>query len=332
MVSKFLFILLCCLPLAQSLAQNQADALKARDEALHALKGFNPADLLNGYTQSPKESALEPQEGGNALSAQGQNALKDNKTANDVYNQADSRAKVNPNPNSIEMQYAETLLENPESVLDGACDEKINECPGKIACADGECDTSQNDKSDDMAEGLSRLGALSGVAGDVSNNQVQSGNPAIFSGSVTECKKYPLGFRDCCTDSGWGDWVKQCPADLQVLQRAKYENRVVYLGSYKHHKLKARHYAFCIFPTKLASIVQIQGRGLQLGIPFGSAEYPNCRGLMPEELERINFASLDLSSIQQELVDRMALPNNAAIDNLNQSHVEKLHQQGKSHD
>jgi len=545
-------------------AQNQNDALQARDEALRALKGFNPATVLKGYTANPGESALQPQEGSNALGAAGLNVLKNNEAAREVYSQASSRAKVQSNPVSPEMQYAEKLLENPDSVLDGACYKQSGECknqsvvktcdesvhyttssckdtlnvlvkpitqsftrivtpsrfqstatldlqacpprdwrcttaniavivpncehlvvtvsrynqamlvikqptctdpsvtvqfsgwggystpllvnvteyvsedqwktseceliktehakslcimdssqsclepnqvkvisgisikrscwgrgynyqcaavfdsactplinqgcsqtastciesksnrceryfqtfscmqqfcmpektvcPGKIPCADGQCDISKSEASDDMAEGLSRLGALAGVAGDVSANQVKSGTPAIFTGSAKECKKYPLGFRDCCTDSGWGDWVKHCPQDLQVLQRAKQENRIVYLGSYKNHKLGARHYTYCIFPTKLSSIVQIQGRGGQLGIPYGTAEYPNCRGLTPEELERINFAALDLSPIQQELIARMALPNNGSINNANQSHIERLKQQERAHD
>jgi conjugal transfer mating pair stabilization protein TraN len=54
--------------------------------------------------------------------------------------------------------------------------------------------------------------------------------------------------------------------------------------------------------------------------------------LTPEELERINFAALDLSLIQQELIARMALPNNGSINNANQSHIERLKQQGRAHD
>lgn len=563
-MNKLGFILLGFVFTAFVSAQNQNDALQARDEALRALKGFNPATVLKGYTANPQESALQPQEGSNALSAAGLSALKSNGAANEVYSQAGSRAKAKSNPNSVEMQYAEKLLESPDSVLDGGCYKQSGECknqsvvktcdesvhyttnsckdtlnvlvkhitqsftrvvtpnrfqstatfdlqacpprdwrcttantgvivpncehlavtvsrynqamlvtkqptctdpsvtvqfsgwggystpllvniteyvsedqwstrdceriktehakslcimdssqsclepnqvkvisgisikrscwgrgydyqcaavfdsactplinqgcsqtastciesksnrcerysqtfscmqqfcmpektvcPGKIGCSEGQCDSSKSESSDDMAEGLSRLGALAGVAGDVSANQVRSGTPAIFTGSAKECKKYPLGFRDCCTDSGWGDWVKHCPEDLQVLQRAKQENRIVYLGSYKNHKLGARHYTYCIFPTKLSSIVQIQGRGGQLGIPYGTAEYPNCRGLTPEELERINFAALDLSPIQQELIARMALPNNGSINNANQSHIERLKQQERAHD
>lgn len=561
---QFGFILFGFLFTAFVSAQNQNDALHARDEALRALNGFNPATVLKGYTANPGESALQPQEGSNALSAAGLNALKNNEAANDVYNQAGSRAKAQSNPMSVEMQYAEQLLDNPDGVLDGACYKQAGDCknesviktcnetvhyknssckdtlnvlvksltqsfsravtpnrfqstatfdlqacpardwrctaantvliapncehlkvevfrnkqpmlvtkqptctdptvtvqfsgwgrysaplqvtvteyvsedhwstsdceriktehtkslcimdasqsclepnkvktvggisiqrpcwgreynyqcatvfdssctalinqgcsqtgsacaaikgnrcerysqtftcmqqfcmpektvcPGKVGCSDGQCDTSKNETSDDMAEGLSRLGALAGVSADVSSNQVRSGESAIFTGSATECKKYPLGFRDCCTDSGWGDWVKHCPQDLQVLQRAKQENRVVYLGAYKRHKLGSHHYAYCIFPTQLASIVQIQGRGWQLGIPYGTAQYPDCRGLKPEELERINFATLDLSPIQQELIARMALPNNGSINNANQFHVERLKQQGRAYD
>ena len=127
-MKQFGFILLGFLFTALVSAQNQNDALHARDEALRALKGFNPATVLKGYTANPGESALQPQEGSNALSAAGLNALKNNGVANDVYNQAGHRAKVQSNPASPEMQYAERLLENPDSVLDGACYKQAGVC------------------------------------------------------------------------------------------------------------------------------------------------------------------------------------------------------------
>lgn len=563
-MSKWGIFLFCFLPCVAALAQNQTDALRAREEALRALRGFNPATVLKGYTANPQESTLQPQEGSNALSAEGLNALKNNGTARDVYSQAGHRAKVRANPKSAGMEYAEALLEHPDEVLEGACYKQAGECktkpvvktceesvnyrkstckdtlkvvvktitqsfsralmpspfqatttfdltacpagdwhcasantvmlapncehlvvevsrnqqsmvvskqptctdatvgvqlsgwgelssslnvtvteyvsedqwntrdcerlkmehatspfildesqscldanqtkkiggisiqracwgrrfhyqcgtmnssscaplmhqgcsqtgsscaqskanrcerysqtfscmqqfcmpektvcPGKIPCADGQCDTSKSEASDDMAEGLSRLGALAGAASDVAGNQVPSGMPAIFSGKAQECKKHPLGIRDCCTGKGWGDWIKHCPHDLQILQRAKKENRVVYLGSYKKEKLGARRYSYCIFPTRLAAIFQIQGRGSQLGISYGTAKHPDCRGLTPEELERINFSALDLSPLEKELITRMALPNDTSIGSANQSHIEKLKRQGRAHD
>jgi conjugal transfer mating pair stabilization protein TraN len=541
-------------------AQNQRDALKTRDEALQALKGFNPSQTIKDFSSNPKETSLNPKEGSNELGGQGLDALNSNQSAKEIYHQAGSRVRIRPNPKSPEMRYNEMLLENPDEVLNGVCYKEkahcipkfniksceenlryvstscqeslkviirthaqnfermlapspftskitfdltscdkadwhcqknntaklvkpcekivvsirhnkvplkilkepscddptvgveirgfglivadiylteyvseeqweqgscnesginnglcfldrreaclepnqdkvigglrikrpcwarsyayqcgkvasssciafINQgcsqtesrclqyknkrcmrfsqtfqcseaqclpektvCPGKITCADGKCDPSKADVSDDTGEGLSRLGALSGVAGEVVKHQVNSGTPAIFSGSTKECKKHPINFRDCCTDSGWGSWIKHCPEDLQMLQRAKHENRVVYLGSYKKHKLGAHHYSYCIFPTQLAAIIQIQGRSQQLGISYGTAKEPDCRGLTPEELERIDFSRLDLSPLEQEFIARMALPSTSQIEKDSQVHVERLKEEGRAHD
>ncbi|MDX1791260.1 type-F conjugative transfer system mating-pair stabilization protein TraN [Legionella pneumophila] len=565
---QFGFILFGFLFTAFVSAQNQNDALHARDEALKALNGFNPATVLKGYTANPGESALQPQEGSNALSAAGLNALKNNEAANDVYNQAGSRAKAQSNPMSIEMQYAEQLLDNPDGVLDGTCykqagdcknesviktcDETVHYknssckdtlnvlvksltqsfsravtpnrfqstatfdlqacpardwrctaantvliapncehlkvevfrnnqpmlvtkqptctdptvtvqfsgwgrysaplqitvteyvsedhwstsdceriktehtkslcimdasqsclepnkvktvggisiqrpcwgrdynyqcatvfdssctalinqgcsqtgstcaatkgnrcerysqtftcmqqfcmpektvCPGKVGCSDGQCDTSKNETSDDMAEGLSRLGALAGVSADVSSNQVRSGSPAIFTGGNYQCRTIVAKLGNCC---GGHARFLNCRDEEKQLALAIEEKRAFYVGTYCAEKdiicVKEKQ-SWCVFPSKLASIVQMQGRYSQLGINFGGAwgktNAANCRGITPEELERINFSSLDLSPIQQELIARMTLPNNGSINNANQSHIERLKQQGRAHD
>lgn len=302
-----------------SFAYDNAMAIRARDEALRALQGFNPVTVLPEYTQTPKESSLHPQEGSNDLSTQGQSALQSNHAANEVYQEAKTRTPAPYNPSTPELSHAEKILEAAETASEPECQK-------------GLCDNTVPESSDDIGEGVSKLGALSGASTDVSNNQVGSGMPSIFKGTSYECRKYPLGFRDCCTGSGWGDWVKHCPQDLQVLQRAKAENRVVFLGGYKRHKYGAHHYSYCIFPNKLAGIVQVQGRGGQLGISFGQAKYPNCRGITPEELSNINFAALDLTAIQQELIARMVLPGTGSIQSTNQAHIEKLKQMEKPHD
>lgn len=213
------------------------------------------------------------------------------------------------------------------------CTPQADICMPVLPCTDGSCDTTKNEESQDMGEGVSRLGALAGAAQDVSTKQVDSGKAQIFTGEVIDCKSYPIGFRDCCTDRGWGDWVQNCPPHLKVLQKAKEENRVVSLGKYRKHKLDLdEHHAFCVFPSKLSAIVQIEGRCAQLHIPFGEAREPDCRGITPEELEHINFSKLNLSPIEQDLISRLNPPNAAISSEQNQAHVEQLHLKGEAHD
>ena len=201
-----------------------------------------------------------------------------------------------------------------------------------MPCFDGDCDQSTEELSEDFGEGISQLGALVGTADNVYQNQIPNGAPLVFKGESKECKKHPLGVRDCCTDSGWGDWVVHCPKDLQDLIKAKSEGRTVSLGSYKKKKWRSRHYVYCVFPTKLAAIIQIQGRGAQLGLSFGSAMMPNCSGLTPEQLEGIDYSRLNLSELEQELTAKKRLPDNVSSGQSNQSHIEVLHQEGRAHD
>lgn len=226
------------------------------------------------------------------------------------------------------MRFSETF-----ECAEERCIPQPDICMPELPCTDGSCDTTKSEESHDMGEGVSRLGALIGAASDVATNQIASGSPKIFAGSSVDCKKYVLGFRDCCTDSGWGDWVKNCPAELQALQKAKADNRVVYLGKYKKHKLDLdHHYAYCVFPSKLGAIIQIEGRKKQLGISFGKAKKPDCKGITPEQLERINFQKLNLSPIEQDFISRFQKPDLGSALQTQDAHIEQLHQMGRPHD
>ncbi len=225
-------------------------------------------------------------------------------------------------------RYSETF-----ECAEERCVSQPDICMPELPCTDGSCDTTTAEQSHDMGEGVSRLGALIGAASTVSDNQIASGSPQIFTGEAIDCEKYVLGFRDCCTDSGWGDWVKNCPAELQALQKAKADNRAVYLGRYKKHKLDLdHHYAYCVFPSKLGAIIQIEGRKNQLGISFGKAQEPDCKGITPEQLERINFEKLNLSPIEQDFMSRFQAPDVARAMQTHNAHVEQLNQAGKPHD
>lgn len=297
------------------LSAGTATALETGDAFKRALEQFRPGDVLSGFTANPTEARLNPTENNDGLKSQGLASAHQNETSERLYTEGKTRPRMTANPNSSEMQYAEGVIE------------------GSVLVEKDPRDTTKNEESHDMGEGVSRLGALAGVSSDVSANQISERSPKIFAGSVINCKSYPLGFRDCCTDSGWGDWVKHCPAELQALQKAKDENRAVSLGKYKKHKLDLDyHHVYCIFPSKLSAIIQKEGRNAQLHISFGKAKSPNCRGITPKELERINFEKLNLSPIEQELMSRLHVPDSNRASNLNQAHIERLNQEGRAHD
>lgn len=66
--------------------------------------------------------------------------------------------------------------------------------------------------------------------------------------------------------------------------------------------------SFCCFNSKMARIIQQQGRRQLKGFNgFGSAKYPECRGLTPEEFQSLDFSKIDLSEYFGDL-HRTLLP------------------------
>ncbi|STX55687.1 conjugative transfer protein TraN [Legionella beliardensis] len=210
------------------------------------------------------------------------------------------------------------------------CFPKQTICQPKINCAEGECAETLDEASDDMPEGVTRLGTLADTASDVATNQVNSGEPSIFKGEAKDCESYFFGAHDCCHDKGWGKWVIHCPKDLKALLQAKRDKRVKKIGHYNDSGNK--HYVYCVFPSKLAGIVQIQGRFKQLHIDFGKPKSPDCRGLTPEELERIQFDVLDLSALTDDFIHRQTLPNAPGASLVHEAKVRRFYQEGKAHD
>ena len=226
------------------------------------------------------------------------------------------------------MAYSKTV-----SCPKTTCIPQPDVCMPSLPCTDGSCDQTVNEESNDMGEGVSRLGALGGVANEVSTKQVDSNMARIFAGTAIECEKHMLGSRNCCSNDGWADWVIHCPKKTQDLRKATQEGRSVYIGEYDDGIFDTdKHFVYCVYPSTLSSIIQIQGRGQQLHIPFGKPEHPECGGITPEQLERINFNLLTLAPLEQELMSRFQTPDVGAIGDLNQTHVERLNQEGRSHD
>jgi conjugal transfer mating pair stabilization protein TraN len=206
-------------------------------------------------------------------------------------------------------------------------------CTKTLPCVDGSCDQTKSEESNDILEGISRLGAVAGSAEEISNQQSISGNIELFKGERKACSELPLGLRDCCVGDGFLEGVFHCPADLRELQKAKLENRAVLVGTYKEDLNFKKIYVYCVFPTKLAGILQIQGRLGQLGIGFGEPKNPLCdSGFKASLLERIDFKRLDLSSIVNDFKAKAQFKSLEEVESDAKNHIQDLHDKGRSHD
>lgn len=191
---------------------------------------------------------------------------------------------------------------------DDAVTQTVMDCGSQTFCLDGACFHAGYEPNQDFALAASHLGAMESAAKDFDTDEM-----LIFKGEDLRCKKAVLGFENCCKDSGWGIDLSlaQCSEQEKVLGQKREAGQCHYVGSYCSDRslfgCLARRYTYCCFSSKLARIIHEQGR-VQLGIDWGSARNPDCRGLTPEELTSIDFAAIDFSEFY---ADAFAAADNA---------------------
>lgn len=194
---------------------------------------------------------------------------------------------------------------------------KVMICGGDTFCLDGECERAQKGKNNDFAPVVSALAALAAAGKDVA--AMNSVNVRAFTGKAKYCKKFAAGFSNCCKDSGWGQDVglASCSSDEKALGKAKEKKLTVSVGEFCSKKVLGvcleKKRSYCQFDSKLAQIVQQQGRNGQLRIGFGSASSPDCRGITQTELQRIKFDALDFTNFFEDLQKNQKIPDNDTL-------------------
>lgn len=173
-------------------------------------------------------------------------------------------------------------------------------CTKNLYCVDGDCTDSDPSQNQNFGENVSALAAVSGAG-----SEYKEGNPSLFSGKAVRCKIWPLDIIDCCSDKGWGKALNltHCRDEDKALGQAKLDYKAHYLGKYCSKRelgICIEHKrTYCVYDSKLARIIQEEGRLKQLGEGvIGTAENPNCSGLTPEELQRIDMGKIDFVSPQ----------------------------------
>lgn len=174
-------------------------------------------------------------------------------------------------------------------------------------------------RSTDFNHAAAGLAAVSDAAGDVKDKaNINENSAIIFKGNIMECSDKALGISNCCQDSGWGNGIglTSCSEEEKALGTAKEDKLTVSLGQYCAEKVLGvcirKKKAYCAFDSKLARIVQVEGRA-QLGKNFGSAKHPDCSAFSPNELQRIDMSSMDFSDFYEDMYDAIELPNTDEI-------------------
>lgn len=208
-------------------------------------------------------------------------------------------------------------------------------CGDELFCTDGSCVLDNNGKNDMFAKAASELAAVAAAGKDVA--ELNSNDVKIFTGKGVSCKKFAAGFSNCCKDSGWGQDVglASCSSDEKALGKAKEKRLTVYVGEYCSKKVLGicleKKRGYCEFDSKLAQIVQQQGRSWQLGIGFGSGKSPDCRGITPEELQKIDFSKVDFSAFYDDLNSGSDIPaDNNQMEKMKER-MKAMFDQGSSH-
>lgn len=208
-------------------------------------------------------------------------------------------------------------------------------CGDELFCTDGSCVLDNNGKNDMFAKAASELAAVAAAGKDVA--ELNSNDVKIFTGKGVSCKKFAAGFSNCCKDSGWGQDVglASCSSEEKALGKAKEKRLTVYVGEYCSKKVLGicleKKRGYCEFDSKLAQIVQQQGRSWQLGIGFGSGESPDCRGITPEELQKIDFSKVDFSAFYDDLNSGSDIPaDNNQMEKMKER-MKAMFDQGSSH-
>ena len=174
-------------------------------------------------------------------------------------------------------------------------------------------------RSTDFNQAAAGLAAVSDAAGDVKDKaNINEDSAIIFKGNIMECSDKALGISNCCQDSGWGNSIglTSCNEEEKALGIAKEDKLTVSLGQYCAESVLGvcirKKKAYCAFDSKLARIVQVEGRA-QLGRNFGSAKNPDCSAFSPNELQRIDMSSMDFSDFYEDMYDAIELPSTDEI-------------------
>jgi len=185
---------------------------------------------------------------------------------------------------------------------------------GSPFCITGNCADSSYKANGEMLDVMAKLSVFKEMQKDI-----QRGSFEIFKGTDYRCSRNCIDFKDCCQNmKGWGTslHLARCSSEEKLLAQLKDKNLCHQVGTYCAKKVLgvcvSKKTSYCCFGNKLLRLIQEQGRA-QLGISWGMAFNPSCRGLRPEELGRIDFSRMDMSEIFEDIMASYKQPDVSGV-------------------
>lgn len=165
-----------------------------------------------------------------------------------------------------------------------------------------------------FAEVATQLAIFDEAKKDLEKSQaLDASRLEIFKGKKMTCSKSVVDnlLYDCCfnyTGLAKQMGLSKCSADELSLAELREQGLCHYVGSYEEKVLdlwKSRdEHVFCCFPSKLARIVQEEGRE-QLKIEWGKPKEPNCAGFSFDLLSKLDFTKMDLSEMFDQVPNKL---------------------------
>jgi conjugal transfer mating pair stabilization protein TraN len=299
------------------------------------------AEEVNKYCDLKEEKCVEPSETRNI---NGKDIHKDcwkwdreyicrTDTFIDECKSIPENCKIIGEPECLHFNKNDNICDHKE--IKYQCNENATltkECKTKEFCLGGICEKTTRNKHNDFGNAISKLSVLAqmksnGVEGcrcpngrsTCDSSEIDPSSCKFFTGNGKKCTKATAQF-NCCTDKGFlRKPLGNCDQEEQDLFQLRKANLCHHVGSWRGKKIQGfkKYQSHCCFKSRLAKIIQIQGRK-QLGIGWGYKKSPDCRSLTLEEIRRIDFSKIDFTELYTEIVDKSSKSINQSKNNINQ--------------
>lgn len=190
---------------------------------------------------------------------------------------------------------------------------KVKAPQNSTFCLTGNCLDTSYTANAEMLDAISKLNVLRQIQQEIKEQGIQ--NLQLFKGTDNRCSRNCISFKDCCGGmKGWGVslHIAGCKDEEKQLALMRQKNLCVQIGTYCLKKVMkkcvSKKTTFCCFASKLGRVLQEQGRA-QLGIHWGTAECPVCRGFTLDELSKMDMSKMNFQEIFEDVMKNYKMPD-----------------------